>query len=166
MMIHLHENTKVEYKNSFTKYTAKGIEIVCYHAKRHGRNGRWTVRVSDNFSPDINRVLAEWRYPNGDRKYGFPIYTAVRCKDGYASAENMCDSHEWLRNMKCNRVIYKGDYNCIVYPDMMIFTTLLPIPTSGALPNYKDAFESFNTLNTISSSVDIDSSGSMIESVL
>ena len=151
MMMELHENTKVEYKNSFTKYTAKGIEIVCYHAKRHGRNGRWTVRVSDNFSPDINRVLAEWRYPNGDRKYGFPIYTAVRCKDGYASAENMCDSHEWLRNMKCNRVIYKGDYNCIVYPDMMVFTTLLPIPTSGALPNYEDAFQSLNKLRILNS---------------
>jgi len=166
MMIALHENTKVEYKNSFTKYTAKGIEIVCYHAKRHGRNGRWTVRVSDNFSPTINRVLAEWRYPNGDRKHGFPIYTAVKCKDGYTSADSMCDSHGWKRNMKCNRVIHKGDYNCIVYPDMMVFTTLLPIPTSDVVLNYKDVFKSFSTLKSISSAVDIGSSGSMIESIL
>jgi len=151
MMMELHENTKVEYKNSFTKYSAKGIEIVCYHAKRHGRNGRWTVRVSGNFSPAINRVLTEWRYPNGERKYGLPIYTAVRCKDGYASAENMCNSHGWKRNMKCNRVIYKGDYSCIVYPDMMVFTILLPIPTSGVASYYKDMFKSLNKLRILNS---------------
>ena len=167
MMMELHANTEVEYRNSFTKYTAKGVEIVCYHAKRHGRNGRWTVRVSDNFSPAINRILAEWRYPEGGRKHGFPIYTAVKCKDGYTSADSMCDSHEWKRNMKCNRVIYKGDYFCIVYPDMMVFTTLLPIPTSGALPSYENVFDYFSQLKTISSSfADIDVASSMIESVL
>ena len=51
--------------------------------------------------------------------------------------------------MKSNRVIYKDNYNCKVYSDIMVFTTLLPIPTSGNQVDYNDEFKYLKKLRIL-----------------